>query len=60
MALVKLTTKQVATLVNDATKKYLGETAVLQEDLTNVIDMGVAIQNALLYENFTMGLKLKK
>ena len=59
MALVKLTTKQVATLVNDATKEYLGETAVLQEDLTNVIDMGVAIQNASLYENFTMGLLLK-
>ena len=35
MALVKLTTKQVATLVNDATKEYLGETGVLQEDLTN-------------------------
>ena len=33
MALVKLTTKQVATLVNDATKEYLGETAVLQETL---------------------------
>lgn len=59
MALVKLTTKQVATLVNGATAEKLGETAVLQEDLTNVIDMGVAIQNADLYENFTMGLLLK-
>ena len=59
MALVKLTTKQVATLVNAATAEKLGETAVLQEDLTNVIDMGTAIQNADLYENFTMGLLLK-
>ena len=59
MALVKLQVKQVATLVNDATKEFLGETAVLQEDLSNVIDVGVAIQNADLYENFTMGLLLK-
>lgn len=59
MAVVKLTTKQVASLVNDATKEYLGETAVLQEDLANVIDVGVAIQNADLYENFTGGLLLK-
>lgn len=59
MALVKLTTKQVATLVNQATQEKLGEIAVLQEDLTNVVDMGVAIQNASLYENFTMGLLLK-
>lgn len=59
MALVKLTTKQVATLVNAATKEKLGETAVLSEDLTNVIDMGTAIQNADLYENFTMNLLLK-
>lgn len=59
MALVKLLTKQVATLVNGATQEKLGETAVLQEDLTNVIDVGVAIQNADLYENFTMGLLLK-
>ena len=59
MALVKLTTKQVATLVNGATAEKLGETAVLQEDLTNVVDMGTAIQNADLYENFTMGLLLK-
>lgn len=59
MSLVKLLTKQVASLVNDATKEKLGETAVLQEDLTNVIDVGVAIQNADLYENFTMNLLLK-
>lgn len=59
MALVKLTTKQVAGLVNAATKEKLGETAVLSEDLTNVIDMGVAIQNADLYENFTTNLLLK-
>lgn len=59
MALVKLTTKQVAELVNQATAEKLGETVVLQEDLTNVVDMGKAIQDADLYENFTMGLLLK-
>lgn len=59
MALVKLQVKQVAKLVNGATEQYLGDTAVLQEDLSNVIDVGVAVQNADLYENFTMGLLLK-
>lgn len=59
MALVKLQTKQVANLVNDATKNFLGGNVILNEDLTNVVDMGVAIQNADLYENVTNGLLLR-
>ena len=59
MALTKLTVKQVATFVNGATQESLGESALLTEDLSNVVDVGVAIANADLYENFTMGLLLK-
>lgn len=59
MALTKLTVNQVATFVNDATSESLGESALLTEDLGNVVDVGTAIQNADLYENFTMGLLLR-
>ena len=52
MSVVKLTTKQVADLVNAATKQTLGEEAIQTEDLTNVVDMGTAIANANAYENF--------
>lgn len=56
MALVKLSTKMVADLVNEATKQTLGEEAITTEDLTNVVDMGVAIQNANAYQNFVENL----
>ena len=52
MAVVKLNTTQVKDLVNEATKQTLGEGAIQTEDLSNVIDMGTAIANANLYENF--------
>lgn len=53
MASVKLTKKQVASVVNDAVKNTLGDTAsLLTEDLQGVIDMGVALSNANAYENF--------
>lgn len=38
--------KQVYELVNAATKEVLGETVVLNEDLSNVVDIGEAIFNA--------------
>ena len=56
MAVVKLTTTQVKDLVNDATKQTLGEEAIQIEDLSNVVDMGTAIANANLYENFIYNL----
>lgn len=56
MALVKLETKMVADLVNEATKMTLGEEAIQTEDLSNVVDMGVAIQNANAYQNFVENL----
>ena len=38
--------KQVYTVVNDALKETLGETALLNEDLSNIVDMGNAVFNA--------------
>ena len=37
---------QIFKLVNDATKSILGETAVLAEDLSNIVDIGKAIEDA--------------
>ena len=38
--------KQVYQLVNDITSEILGDTAVLNEDLSNVVDVGEAVFNA--------------
>lgn len=43
---------QIYALVNNATKGILGKTAVLKEDLTNVVDIGKAIQNAGAVDNY--------
>ena len=42
MALVKLQVKQVATLVNDATKQYLLDTE--KENVFNAFDKGLTIE----------------
>ena len=38
--------KQIYTIVNNATKEFLGEQTVLQEDLSNIVDIGNEIFNA--------------
>lgn len=43
---------QIYQFVNDATKEVLGETALVQEDLSNIADIGDSIQNALGTEKF--------
>ena len=43
---------QVYTLVNDATKSVLGETAVVTEDLSNIVSVGEQIANMNLYDKF--------
>ena len=43
---------QIYELVNDATKGILGETEVIQEDLSNVVDVGVAIVNSDNLDNY--------
>lgn len=44
--------KQIYTLVNDATKEILGDSAVLQENLGNLVDIGTAIFNASAVEKY--------
>ena len=43
---------QVYAIVNDATKSVLGETAVVNEDLSDVVSIGEQIANANLYDKF--------
>lgn len=48
--------KQVYQLVNDSTKEILGESAVLAEDLSNVVDIGTEIFNANAVDNYVRSL----
>lgn len=43
---------QVYQIVNDAVKQVLGETAVIQEDLSDVVSVGESIANANLYDKY--------
>lgn len=45
--------KQIYTLVNDITKEVLGESVIVKEDLSNIVDLGTAYFNANAVENFT-------
>ena len=47
---------QVYQFVNDAAKESIGESAVLAEDLSNVVDMGVAIFNGEAFDKFVRSL----
>lgn len=44
--------KQLFNLVNQATSEVLGRTAILQEDLTNVVDVGTELFNANAVDNY--------
>lgn len=48
--------KQVYELVNSATQEALGESAVLQEDLSNVVDIGTALFDANAVDNYVKSL----
>lgn len=48
--------KQIYALVNDVTKEVLGEEAVLQEDLSNVVDLGTEIFNANAVDSYVKSL----
>lgn len=43
--------KQIYDLVNPITEEITGETGLVQEDLSNVVDVGVAIQNLDNWQN---------
>lgn len=47
---------QVYNVVNNATKEVLGESAILLEDLSNVVDMGDAIFNANAVDRYVKSL----
>lgn len=48
--------KQVADFVNGATSESVGESAVLNEDLSNVVDVGNSIFNASAFDAFVKSL----
>ena len=43
---------QLYTLINNVTKEILGETAVVNEDLSNVVDIGKAVFDATSVDNY--------
>lgn len=43
---------QIATLVNDSLKEVLGETDLIAEDLSNVVDVGTTLFNSNSVDNF--------
>lgn len=48
--------KQIYEYVNEAQKEVLGEESVLQEDLSNLVDVGEAILNANKYDAYVKAL----
>lgn len=48
--------KQIYELVNDSTKEKLGESAVLQEDLSNVVEFGDTVENVIGIDNYVRSL----
>lgn len=48
--------KQIATMINSITNEVIGETAVVNEDLGNIVDIGTAVANANAYDTFTQKL----
>ena len=48
--------EQIYTLTNDAVKAAIGETSVLAEDLSNLVDVGTALFNANAVDNYVKAL----
>lgn len=48
--------KQVYDIANAVTKEVIGETEVLKEDLTNIVDIGNTIQNAQTLDKYVKSL----
>ena len=47
---------QIYEILNPVIKEVIGETAILQEDLSNVVEIGDAVFNARDYDNFVRSL----
>lgn len=48
--------KQIYGIMNTVTKEILGESAVVNEDLSNIVDVGTAIFNASAIDNYVKSL----
>ena len=48
--------KQIATMINSITNELIGESAIVNEDLGNIVDVGTAVANANAYDTFTQKL----
>lgn len=48
--------KQVYTLLNDVVKETMGETAVVNEDLSGVVELGDTIANSIGYDKYVKSL----
>lgn len=51
-----MTVTQIYELMNGVTEEILGESAVVREDLSNVVDIGTAIFNASAVDNYVKSL----
>lgn len=47
---------QIYEMVNSATAEYLGEENILQEDLSNIVDIGGAIEDVIGYDHYVRNL----
>ena len=43
---------QVASILNTVNKEIIGEEAIVSEDLSNIVDVGVTVLNATSYDNY--------
>ena len=48
--------KQVYQFVNDATSEVIGDSAILQEDLSNAVDVGTALFNGSAFDAYVRSL----
>jgi len=48
--------EQIKTLINDVTKEVIGKTDLVNEDLSNVVDVGTEIFNATSVDNYVKAL----
>ena len=48
--------KQVYSILNDVVKETMGETAVVNEDLTGLVELGDSITNAIGYDKYVKSL----